>query len=189
MPYEQGLLTRFLTRDGKSSIDVSVDPTSALPPYVVVNEPEKTLSDREAAMWRARELARHFAIEKPVASCSDRYETVVLPESDRDDSDWLVYLIAMPADPNRFAVGGHHRIRISADGARIVEHFPLSKGCLSPEYDPDSPGFVVTHLVSSEPVETEVYLSLLHGIRLYVSIPEPKQLFSIENGRIRRVED
>ena len=38
-------------------------------------------------------------------------------------------------------------------------------------------------------VETQVYLSLLHGIRLYVAIPEPKQLWSVEKGRVRRVED
>lgn len=185
VPYERGFLVRFITQAEESVIDVSVDPFGALAPYVVENEPGKALSPRETSMWRARQLA----IQQPIGRCSDRYNTVVLSESDRDDSDWLVYLIAAAMDPTHFMVGGHHRIRVDAAGSRVVEQFAFSKGCMSPEYDPRSAGFVVTHLVSSEPVETQVYLSLLHGITLYVAISEPKQLWSIENGRIRRVED
>lgn len=185
VPYEQGFLVRFVTQTEQSVIDVSVDPFSALAPYVVENEPSKALSPRETAMWRARQLA----IEEPIARCSDRYNTVVLPESDRDDSDWLVYLIAVAMDPTHFMVGGHHRIRVDATGGRVLEQFAFSRGCMSPEYEPRSAGFVVTHLVSSEPVETQVYLSLLHGMRLFVATTEPKQLWSIDKGLVRRVED
>lgn len=184
VPYEQGFLVRYVTKDERAEIDVSVDPYSALEPYVMENEPSKALPPREVAMWRARQLA----IQQPIGRCSDRYNTVVLPESEREDADWLVYLLAVAMDPTHFAVGGHHRFRIDAEGREIREHLALSKGCMDPAYDPRSAGFVMTHLVSPEPIETHVYLSLLHGIRLFVSIPETNQLWSIEDGRIRRVE-
>ncbi|MBK7949327.1 MAG: hypothetical protein IPK00_11430 [Deltaproteobacteria bacterium] len=184
VPYEQGFLVRFITQGEQSVIDVSVDPFSALAPYVVENEPGKSLSARETAMWRARQLA----IQEPIARCSDHYNTVVLPESDRDDADWLVYLIAVAMDSTHFAVGGHHRIRVDSEGRRILERFALSKSCISPEYDPGSAGFVMTHLVSSEPVETQVYVSLLHGITLYVGVVEPRRSWKVEEGRVQPLD-
>ena len=110
VPYESGLLVRFIDRDERSVIDVSVDPYSTLTPFVVENRPPKDLTPREASMWRARQLAA----SQPYPACSDRYNSVVIPESDDPDSDWLVYLLAATVDPTVIMLGGHQKFRVDS---------------------------------------------------------------------------
>lgn len=185
VPYERGFLVRFIDANDRAIIDVSIDPWSALSPFVIANHPSKPLSAREAAMWRARERV----MREPIQPCSERYNSVVLPESDDEDAAWLVYLLASSSDPHHFVVGGHHRFRVDAEGREILEAFPLSRGCMTPEYDPASEGFVTTQLVAPEPVETHVFLSLLHGFPIYVSIVETKTLWVVEGGRMRKSDE
>jgi len=184
VPRGEEYLARFLTQSGDSAVDVLVDPFSASPPKsVVANSPPKSLDERESGMWRARELATQQAF----SSCSDRYNSVVLPVSDSPSSDWYVYLLAATVDPTKIMLGGHHRYRIDRTGSTVLEHLAMSKSCISTVYDSSMVMISVSHIVTNEPLETHVYLNLLHGLSVGVVIIETQELFAIDNGHIRRV--
>lgn len=184
VPHEKGLLVRYFDASGRSVVDVSVDPHSMLSPYVVVQASAPDLSPRQRAMA----LARRLAASQTFPLCSDRYNTVVLAESEAPDSGWLVYLLAATDDPTRIMLGGHQKFRVDPEGRTVLEHIPLSKSCLSLEYFPSTWAITTSHLVSPEPVETQVYVSLLHGIRVVVLRAERKQRWLIEGGRIQPLE-
>jgi len=181
VPYERGYLVRFVDRDERTVADVSVDPTSALPAYVIKDASSKDLSGREKAMWRARQLAGG----QPFMVCSDRYDTVVIPEDDDPDSRWLVYLLAATIDPTLIMLGGHHRFVVDAEGRTVIEHLALSRSCLSNQYTETTAMISMSHIVSPEPVESQVYLSLLHGIPIGVFRLDSGKRWTVEGGRVR----
>lgn len=181
VPYERGYLVRFVERDERVVIDVSVDPTSTLPGYVMKNDPPKELSAREKAMWRARRLG----VGQSFMLCSDRYNTVVIPENEDPDSSWLVYLLAATLDPTLIMLGGHHKFVIDAEGRNILEHMPLSRSCVSSQYTETTAMISMSHIVSPEPVESQVYLSLLHGIPIGVFRLDSGKRWTVEGGRVR----
>lgn len=183
VPYERGMLMRFIDREDRAVIDVSVDPHTMLSPFVTTNAPPKALSARERSMWRARELVS----DQPFEACSDRYNSVVIPASDRPDSEWLVYLLAATIDPTVLVFGGHHRFRVDPEGQQILEHTPLSKSCLTMIHSDTTHAISVSLAVSPEPLETHAYFSLLHGIPLRVfTVEGAGRAWLIEDGRIRR---
>lgn len=181
VPYEQGLLVRFVDDEERSVADVSVDPFSALHPYVMPHAPAEPLPPREQHMWRALQLAA----QQPVMRCSERYNSVVIPASDAPDSDWLVYLMATTADPSRIMLGGHHRFRTDPAGREILEHLALSKSCLSMQYTATTAVLTMSHGVTPEPVETQVFLNLLHGVPISVFSLDGHRRWTIEDGRIQ----
>ena len=183
VPYERGYLVRFIDRDEHVVIDVSVNPTSTLSALVMKDTPAKELSEPEKSMWRARQLASIQSF----ARCSDRYNTVVIPESDAPDSDWLVYLLAASSDPSVVMMGGHQKFRVDRDGGQILEHIPLSKSCINSRLSQGTSILFMTHIVSAEPVESQVYLNYLHGYRIAVRVVETQKDWMIEGGRIREM--
>jgi hypothetical protein len=127
--------------------------------------PPRPLDPEGATMARARATA----IGQPFRACSSRYNTVVLPASLIEEKGFLVYLLAATSKQGEWIVGGHQRFLISADGARVIQHRPLSKGCLSvPAAATERSSAWVTHIVSDAPAETHVFLSLSHQAPLYV---------------------
>ena len=182
VPYERGMLMRFIDREERSVIDVSVDPHAALSPYVVTNSPPKSLSERERSMWRARELVA----DQPFEACSDRYNSVIIPASDEPDSEWLVYMLAATIDPNLLVLGGHHRFRVDPKGKQVLEHTPLSKSCVAMMHTDTTVSIAISLAVSPEPLETHAYFNLLHAIPLRVfTVGERNRVWQIEGGRIR----
>jgi hypothetical protein len=170
-----GMITHFLGHDGdepdvelyrvefRPATGTTVTAADARPERV---DPPIPPSDEVAAMFKARQTAVH----EPFRPCTDAYNTVVLPAQLAGESGWLVYLLA--ATRSRDVVfGGHIRRLVSADGASIVKDEPLSKSCLQvplPESREKVPALVVTSLVSSCPLETHVFLSLLHARPIYL---------------------
>jgi hypothetical protein len=146
-------------------------------------DPPRPLAAGVAAMA----LARQTAIAEPLSpQCSDAYNTVVLPGALGGEEGWLVYLLAATTQRGVMVAGGHHRRTVSADGARVVRSEPLSRACLAlPPPPPGATGGVVTHIVTPCPVETHVYLSLLHRRPLYVGTSTGT--WAVEQGRIRYV--
>ena len=63
-------------------------------------------------------------------------------------------------------VGGHYRVHVSADGASVLSVQPFSKSCLILRSEAPAGGklvaLIVSHLVTAAPVESHVFLSLLH---------------------------
>ncbi|MBY0401085.1 hypothetical protein K2X89_12380 [Myxococcota bacterium] len=184
VPYESGLLVRFIDRADRAEVDISVDPYSALTPLVMRDVPPKLLSPRERAMWRARQLV----LDQPFVRCADRYNPVVLPETDAPDSPWLVYLLATSDDPHQVVLAGHQKFRVDAEGRTVLEHVPLSRSCLTVSAKADPSTYFITHDASSEPVETQVYSSLAHGLTLFVGVVEPRRSWKIDGGRVRAMD-
>ncbi len=138
-----------------------------------------------------RHLARTTAIAATSRHRSDRpHNFEVLDDPDGDG--FLVYSLAASSDPNEVVVGGHTRVSISRDGkvAERVDALSRSLLILDKRKAPaggEVEGFVVTHIVSGTPIETHVFLSLMHMIPLHVVTGE-KSFWKVDNGRILKLE-
>jgi hypothetical protein len=140
------------------------------PPTFTAIDPPGPLDAEGSAMVQARATALH-AVN---ARCGDSYNTVVLPGSTVGQEGWLVYLLASSARPRTVILAGHHRLLVSADGSRVLEHTPLSKSCIvapSPNKPPGSEGAMfVTTLVSDHPTEAHFFTSLHYALDLFVGV-------------------
>ncbi|MEM7412180.1 MAG: hypothetical protein AAF430_18270 [Myxococcota bacterium] len=175
-------VTRFIDGSSRSVVDVFTDPFSNTYPRVTRRYPPEPLGERETAMWRARQLAS----SQEFRACSDRYNTVVVPASSEPGSDWFVYLLAATVEPNLIMLGGHHRYRVDPLGTRIIERFPMTKSCMTARYDETMAMMSMSHIVSGAPIESHVYLSLIHDIPLSVIVMQTEELFRIEDGRVHQ---
>lgn len=143
------------------------------------------LALRELAQFKARELALRN-IERP---CSQRYNAIVLPEPGSDH--WLVWMIAATTAPNLVQAGGHYRFTISGDGETLLSRDALSRSCIVVDRNQVPPGsrveaLTLTHIVSETPIETHIFLSLLHQVRLVIAVPDGT-VWGVEQGRMRKV--
>lgn len=154
--------------------------------YSIDMHPERSLSEREESMIRARIAA----LEGGVSACSERFNTIVIPS--QNEGAWDVYLIAATTNPDLVLVGGHIKVTVSKFDAEILDRKPLSKSCLTfDKSGGDMPegasmaAFFMTHIVTPMPVEVHPYLSLLHGANLAVSTE--RGLWMIESGGINLI--
>jgi hypothetical protein len=88
----------------------------------VALRPSRALGDDERAMFRARQTALASAGK----ACAAGYNTALLAVP---GDGWDVYALAATPEPRRMVVGGHARLRVSADGAKVVERESWSSGC------------------------------------------------------------
>lgn len=180
-------LVRFVTRDGETisaGWDIMVTAGRAGPVKVVTGQP---LSDSEQARFRARQTA----IEGigPLR-CSPNLNTVVADDPDSDG--WLVWLLTATTEANLIPVGGHYRFQVSADGRQVLRRDQLSNSCLALDLkftrsDYEEELLFVTHLVSSAPVETHVFLSLQNRIPFGVGTADA--IYSVEGDEITKIND
>jgi hypothetical protein len=131
--------------------------------YNIEIEPDRVISDEELSMLDARTAA----IEDGFNSCSDRFNSVVMP-IDTDEEAWVVYILAATTNPNAIVVGGHSRIRVDKHTNEVLEVEALSSSCLTLDKSklnaPGSEGamILVTHRASPMPTPIHPFLSLLH---------------------------
>jgi hypothetical protein len=120
---------------------------------------ETTVKDfPEAVTLRLK--ARHTAIAGIPKLYTERYNVEVL--DDPDGSGFLVYALAATIKPDEMIVGGHYRISVSKERMKAEKVDALSRGFLVLPLNKDAVMSVVTHIVSDDPVESHVFLSLLH---------------------------
>jgi hypothetical protein len=145
--------------------------------------PPEPLAAEQLAMFRARQTA----LRAMSLRCSDRYNPVVLPGKVADAEGWVVYLLAATPTPGEVMIGGHSRIEVSPDGGEVKRVIPLSRTCWRmpkmAQGNHKPVGLMTTHVVSDTPVETHVYLSLLHRISIFVSTSIG--VWNVENGKIQ----
>jgi hypothetical protein len=148
---------------------------------------DRDLTETQSAMFNARQLSLD-SIEK---SCSDAYNTVVLP---RDDGPgWLAYALAATSDPNLILVGGHYRTTVSVDGRTVLERRGFTKDCMvlkKPQNEgPDAhvAAYTLGRVFDKTPTEIHVFLNLLYGKPLYV-VTADGRFWYIEGGKIRIVK-
>ena len=166
----------------EAAYDVDVRP-GAKP--LVSTPTDRALTAPELAAFAARETAARAV--GPV--CRSGYNTVVLP--DPDGEGLLVWLLAPSPAAGVIPVGGHYRFTISANGRTVERRDALFSTCLT--LDPSqgvpkgaSPVAALTsHVVSSTPVETHVFLQRLYGTSLYVAAGD--RVWAVERGRVRQV--
>lgn len=151
----------------------------------VVTEASGVFSENELAMFRGVALAR-TGITQP---CSNRYNSVVLPDPDGDG--WLIWMFAATTQAGVVPVGGHYRFTVSQDGRMIEQADRLSRSCLTMDPAQDGQGrpefLVVTHIVSDTPVEAHVFLSLSHGYPIVVATPD-RRAWMVEGDQMSIVE-
>jgi len=166
--------------DPTALFDVRLDVRSPRPGHFVRHPQGRTLAAQEGRAWHARETA----VATPFMQCSAAYNTVVLEQE--KTGNWLVYLLAASAEP-LIHVGGNHRMTVSPDGERVLATFSFSKSCFSlPPPEDSAAGAWFTQLVSDDPLETTIFLSLRHQIPFYFRVPEGS-VWVAEAGRLRRL--
>jgi hypothetical protein len=113
--------------------------------------------------------------------------------SDPERKSYLVYGLATSRNPRDIVLGLHYRVSVSADGkVQRVDPLAWSAGVIKEGESGLPPGttpvgFYTTCMVSNRPVETLVYLTLLHR-QPCVVITHDDSTWAIENGKIARTE-
>lgn len=182
--YADAMLVRFVReRNGvlESLYDVTFKGRNE-PTIVAPNDPK--LTESQLAQFRARSVAAKN-IKRPA---SRSYNIVILPDPEADD--YLVYALAATTEPNAVMVGGHYRFTVSKDGEKLlrsdelfVSHMVLST---KPEGLPPGAkleGLAMNTLISDLPLETHVYLSLLHHMPFSVGAANGT-IWSVDKGKI-----
>lgn len=138
-----------------------------------------------------RFAARQAAIAAIPKFMTDNYNFEVLDAP--DGKGFLVYGLASTKDPNEVVIGGHYRVSVSSD-AKVQQVDALFRSFLVLQRrSPDVPkgsdvvGLTMSHIVSDTPVETHVFVSLLHKVPLYVTTS--KQNWCVSDGEITKMDD
>jgi hypothetical protein len=140
---------------------------AAKPGFDVVDPPAPT-SEGVQLLIRARQTA--------IAALPERVQPInpVIVPGDADGV--LVYLLAGTKRPGIAVFGKHYRVLVSPDGTQVLTLEPLSKSVLELPVRPrdvpakyESVGLVVSHVVTDAPIETHVFVSLMHKMPVYVA--------------------
>ncbi len=173
-------LTRFIRKTGEDInviYDVRIDVKGD---GEVIKDNLRPLSKTEIAMFRARQNAVRAAPK----DCARAYNTAVM--EDIESNGWLVYILAATKE-NVVVVGGHSRVKVSADGDNVLSVTPLYKSCLTIPIPADGnnakqEALYLSYPVADVPSEIHVYLNRLHGYPVYVTTTRGDWL--VKDGRI-----
>jgi hypothetical protein len=137
--------------------------------------------------------AKKRAKENAVAALRDRlydevrYDYVVL--GDPAGTGFLVYALAISKRKGDIFIGGHFRVAVSADGARVTRVELLSQLIKQPqEKGKEIAAIVATQIEATRPVETWIYSSDLYHLPFYVAGADGS-IWGIANGRIVRADE
>jgi len=158
---------------GRSAPEVTLDP---------VREPD----EGERVQVRARETALAAAPNV----CEGPRNTVVLPV---EGGALDVFVLAASSNPAVVPVGGHARVRVSADGATVLELEPYSKTCISFDtreqdgaHGTRTAALMATLVLSNLPSPTHVYTSLTYPWPIMLA--SDTHLWEVADGRIVALE-
>jgi hypothetical protein len=188
----RSVVVRFAKKDG-DGLRPAYDITFDSPKKGVLKVAEdKTYPESEMAQFKARQLA----IRSIPKLYSRSYNTTVLP--DPAGMGFLVYALAASTDEGKIIVGGHYRFSISETGQKVLRIDPLFKSFLvidkkeladrAKKEEVEPAGYFVTNLVSELPLETHVFLSLLHEMPFIVTTPSGK-IWVVDGDAIKKIED
>jgi len=139
----------------------------------------RMLDPEETALWKARALA----FQAKMQSCSKRYHPVVLPVTAAGVDEIFVYLLPL-ASTDKIVLGGYYRVRINAQGTRILNTHAYTHTCLEVERRPKAIGAGVTEVESPAPTAPQVYASLRYNLPVYVTTTGNHLRWKVEQGRI-----
>jgi hypothetical protein len=146
-------------------------------PTVTGADPDEKLLGETAVMFAALQSASKVEIPH----CTELNNAVVLPGTLLGEKGWLVYLMPATTTPGLVLVGGYHRVRVSEDGRKVESVTRLTLDCLTVELTRDGiPAF--TDHKNKVPIETHVFLSLLHKKPMLVG--NQSGLWQVEANRV-----
>jgi hypothetical protein len=146
------------------------------------------LPDYVAKRYVARRAAI-AAIPKFAPGRSYNFEVLDDPEN---KGDFIVYALASSNDGDEVVVGGHYRVTVSPTGvvkrvdALSKTFLVLNKRVHGPKESAPA-GLSMSHVVSETPVETHVYLSILHRMPLFVTT-STNDVWKVAEGIITKVD-
>ena len=148
--------------------------------------PPKKPSDGELVFYRAVRTALAAIPDRPNQSANP----VILPGAWIAEDGILVYLLAATKKDNTVVFGKHYRVLVSMDGRSAKKVEPLTKTALESPIAPATsegatPFLYVTHLLGDYPLETHVFISLLHHRALYVNTE--KYIWRVIEGKVSLV--
>ncbi|HRE44502.1 MAG TPA: hypothetical protein PKY87_11110 [Terricaulis sp.] len=149
-----------------------------------ITEHGAVLIPLDEARQRAH-AALAIAMTAPASLCDLPYNSAILPPEGEGEADADVYLLPATTVEGLVRIGGFARHSVDVDAQRVLETEMFSNSCLTGQTEPGAAFLYVTHVVSPLPTQAHVFLSLSHGITIFVGTPEG--LFEITQGRIRRV--
>jgi hypothetical protein len=134
-------------------------------------------------LFQARQTALEALSERP-----QPINPVVLPAEAIGETGILVYLIAGTTKPDIAVFGKHYRVLVSEDGRRIKRFEPLTLSVFEmPFRPPNKPAgeieaLFITHHLSEWPLETHVFVSLVHKTKIFVVTS--RYVWKVDGGRI-----
>src|SRR5262249_17392699 len=142
-----------------------------------------------ATRYKARRTAMDAVRSKLNTAYGAIYNFEVL--KDPEGSGFLVYALAAFTVKDRVYTGGHVRITVSNDGAKVKRIDQLSHGIIEQKADPSTETVAVftAQVVDTKyPVETWLYTSYLYHLPMGVAT-KSGSIWACVNGRIVRVDD
>jgi hypothetical protein len=168
-PLDRWQVTFFSAGDPPSALcRVRVPMQRGATPEFALIDPPTRMSDEAQRLIRARRAA--LAATRPSVQPQN---PVILPGQMIGKDGILVYLLAGSTRNDVAVLGKHHRVLVSPDGETVMSVEPLSKTVIEtplalPPGAVAGAGLWITHLVTAWPLETHVFVSLLHRTPVYV---------------------
>lgn len=129
--------------------------------------------------------ARALAMKSGFAPCSDKYNSVVLPDKSLANN-WVVYLLPGTTRKNVVPIGGTYRVE--TDAKTVTSRRGFTRTCIALQYDARSASLMITHLLDPTPTEVHVFWGLWSGKPLYAGTLPHGTIWAVESGKIRLVK-
>jgi hypothetical protein len=145
-------------------------------------------TQRSQDLTEPQQRAKRAAMAALPRLDKQRYRFAVLTDPER--KGYLVYALATSRNPQDIVVGLHYRVSVAPDG-RVDRVDPLALSDLVIRPGQGLPagstqvGFYCSCMVSNQPVETLVYVTLLHRQPCVVAMAD-YSTWVIENGKISK---
>jgi hypothetical protein len=188
-----GFAVMFITREEPLHTLFRIDVPFRVPgpPKFREFSPPQPLDELGVRLFRARQTAIAAVPRGP-----RNWNPVVLPGGAVGRPDAIaVYLLAAEQRPGEMVFGIHYRVLVSSDGTRVEAAIPLSKSALVlPAPQKNVPAgakpvaAMVTQIVTDWPLETHVFVSLLHG-RHPIYVGTKRGIWLVVGDKISLIDD
>jgi hypothetical protein len=127
-----------------------------------------------------------MAVASDFQPCSERYNSVVLPQGSDLDS-WSVYLLPGTSKRNLIPIGGSYRVNVNLRTG-VANVRPFTKTCIQLEKDPKAVGLMISHLLDPVPTEVHVFWSIWAEQPFYVATAPAGRFWVVNGDRIKLIE-
>ncbi|MGH8109428.1 MAG: hypothetical protein ACREO1_12040 [Arenimonas sp.] len=169
---ETTITTRYYTtKDGVTyrlaEADLDLKSEKAVNPKAY--SPQVPATAEEIVLLNARKAA--FALK--MTRCTLPFDAVTLPFEDAGTKTREIHVYLISPWTTKYApLGGHHFIRVSGDGKKVLSQSSQTLACVNTDADEmkkdEMSGLMISHLSSNAPTPIHVFLSGLYGQPIFV---------------------